>query len=93
MLRCPVCGTRLGIAKEDVVLTTRQRQVRDAIAQLKRNTVKPTCRSIGAHLGINHQTVYNELQVLEQLHLVHRPDGPRSGYALPQEEIALVIAA
>jgi predicted transcriptional regulator len=92
-MRCPVCGTRLGIAKQDVVLTTRQRQVRDAIVHLKRQSIKPTCRSIGVHLGVSYGTVYSELQVLEQLELVHRPDGPRSGYALPQEEIALVIAA
>jgi predicted transcriptional regulator len=93
MIRCPVCGTRLAIAKQDVVLTTRQRQVRDAVAYLRRQSVKPTCRNIGVHIGINYRTVASELQVLEQLELVCRPDGPRSGYALPREEIALVIAA
>jgi predicted transcriptional regulator len=92
MLRCPSCGAKLDVAS--VILTPRQRMVRDAVETLRRETGRPArTRDIATRVGWSVRAVRYELAHLESMGEICRPDGPKSGWTLKKQEITLVPLA
>jgi predicted transcriptional regulator len=92
MLRCPNCGAKLDVAS--VILTPRQRAIRDAVETLRRETGRPahTC-DVATCVGWSVRAVRYELAHLESMGEICRPAGPKSGWALRKQEITLVPLA
>ena len=90
-LRCPVCGNKLDVIQVEEILTARQRNIRDAIEIVCRDTQRETARSmdIAVRIGVSQRTVQNELRVLKRMRIVWTPNGLKSGYALKKEQVAL----
>jgi hypothetical protein len=93
-MRCPVCGTKLSIAKEEIQLTPRQVDIMAAIEQVSRDTQRGYARTseIAAAVGWSVRTVQYELSHLLHIERIGRA-GERAGYFIPQERIALVQVA
>lgn len=92
MIRCPNCGEKLDIA--EIIITERQRKIRDAIAHIRRESGKwPYAREVGAIVGYTDRAMRYELARMEHLGIVCRPSGPRSGWALRREHLTVIRAA
>lgn len=85
--KCAHCGRTNRLV--GVPLTFRQRRILKAISDLARDTGEaPSAPLIAKRIKVGLSTVKNELAHLEDTHEVHRPDGPKSGWAIldPGEE-------
>ena len=92
MLRCPNCGAKLDVAS--VILTPRQRAIRDAVEALRRETGSPArTGDIAARVNWSVRAVRYELAHLESMGEICRPAGPKSGWALRKQHMALVPLA
>jgi len=92
MLRCPNCGIKLDI--EELALTERQRTIRTAVEEIERDTAKPArTLAIAEHVGYAPTTIKPDLAHMEQVGILCRPDGPKSGWSLKKKHLRLVRAA
>jgi RIO-like serine/threonine protein kinase len=95
MLKCPRCGQKLQLAKA-AVLTFRQRRILKAIEQGQRDLTRQTVPTsfIAAQVGVSIATAKNELAHLEDMENIHRPEGPKRGWAIHDDQgVGLIIAA
>ena len=84
---------KLNIA-ELVDLTEKQQLVRNAVESLRRQLSRsPTAVEIGVHVGYSDRWVRYQLTALEQLDVVCRPNGKRSGWSLKSDHVGLILAA
>ena len=88
-VKCPVCLTRLHFVHQDVVLTPRQKAILNTIPEVRRRKQKPVVypKDIAVDLGWSARTIRRELNTLEQLGEVRRPDGPRSGWVVVEQPV------
>lgn len=92
MFRCPQCGARLDLSS--MILTPRQRKIRDAVEAVRRETGRPArTADVAAAVGWGVRTVRYELTHLESIGEICRPGGPKSGWALRKQEVGLVPLA
>jgi hypothetical protein len=74
-------------------LTIRQRIIRDTIEALLRDYGRPARTiEIVSRTGYRPATLKNELKYLQERHIVSRPDGPKSGWALCHEDDIRLVA-
>lgn len=91
VMRCPVCGTKLDLV--ELSLTARQRQIRDVVEHLGHTQGGPVpTKAIAVQVGYAPTTIRPELSTLEKMGILCRPNGPKSGWALRKEQIALARA-
>jgi predicted transcriptional regulator len=89
MLRCPNCGAPVDVAA--VLLTPRQRAIRNAVEALRRETGRPArTTDVATRVNWSVREVRRELAHLEGMGEICRPSGPKSGWALKKQEITLV---
>jgi hypothetical protein len=90
MIRCPNCGQRLEISPP--VLTIRQRIIRDTVESIQRDNGGPARTvDVAARTGYRLATLKSELKYMESRHILHRPAGRKSGWALNgDDEITLI---
>ena len=94
MLRCPNCGARLEIARPEVELTERQRAIRDAIEEIRRDTgALARTEAIAFRLGYAPTTLRPDLAEMEARKIIWRPNGSKSGWGIWEDHISLVQAA
>jgi hypothetical protein len=92
MIKCPNCGQRLEIAPP--ALTIRQRIIRDTIEAIQRDNGCPARTiEVAARTGYRLATLKNELKYMESRHILHRPAGQKSGWALNGDDEILLIPA
>lgn len=92
MIRCPECGAKLDLA--EMGLSERQRQIRDVIERLKRQSGKwPPAWQIGVEMKYSDRMMRYELKHMEHLGVVFRPNGPRSGWAVRRGYLTVIRAA
>lgn len=83
--KCAYCGRSNRLV--GVPLTFRQRRILKAIAELERDLkALPLAEQIATHIGVGLSTTKNELVHLEHTKEVCRPNGPRKGWAILEEE-------
>lgn len=92
MIRCPSCGQKLDIA--ELTLTERQRKLRDAIDQIRRDKGRPARTvEIATEVGYAPSTIKPDLKQLRSMGIVCNPNGPKSGWAPMADQFVLVRAA
>lgn len=94
-LICPVCSTRFYTAHTDITLTERQKSVYRAVGQVCRDTQRNTARTsdVAAAVGWSVRTVLYELQYLEQIGEIERPEGPKSGWTQVEQPVVRIMVA
>jgi predicted transcriptional regulator len=92
MIRCPNCGQKLDIA--ELTLTERQRRLRDAIEQIRRDNGRPArTAEIAEAVGYAPSTIKPDLKQLRAIGVICNPNGPKSGWAPRTDKFVLVRAA
>ena len=86
--RCPYCGQ-----VDQPKIDTMRAALRDhevlALRAVRRWTQvtggqRPTTGGVAREMGYSYRIAYRALRRLETRHLVHRPEGPRSGWSIPR---------
>lgn len=93
-LRCPNCGIKLDIA--ELALSERQRAIREAIEVIERDTKKPArTEAIAVMVDYAPSTIKPDLRFMasDEIGVLCRPNGPKSGWSLKKSHLRLVRAA
>ena len=86
--RCPYCG-QIDHPEQNIArLFLREREVM-ALRAVRRLTQvtggqRPASEGVAREMGYSYRIAYAALRRLEARHLVHRPEGPRSGWSIPR---------
>jgi len=90
-MKCPSCGSDLDIT-DLVPLNEHQRETLEAVRECARNDIRGTASTVGvaARIGYTERWAREWLKALEQLGLVYRPRGKKSGWKTREEHHTLV---
>ena len=81
MQQCPNCGYQL-----EIPITERQHRALDALrtVEMRQGGRYATTQAVALEMGYSTRWAYQFLRDLEELEIIARPDGPRSGWHVPR---------